>query len=119
MFSHLRAPSGDASCRDHKAWGKCNDGFMTSPSHPSAKALGSYCGVTCGRCQEGEFACADRAVPGGLSGGQGIGREGVSKAMLQGLGKEGMSKALLLGAKALLLDTNRLVCGPCGARLPI
>eukprot|EP00983_Pelagomonas_calceolata_P129946 1161646-Pelagomonas_calceolata.AAC.29 len=59
---------GGSSCQDQASWGKCNDNFMTSPGDTDAQALGSYCAVTCGRCTEGEFSCADRAPPGSLSG---------------------------------------------------
>ncbi|KAF5840652.1 hypothetical protein DUNSADRAFT_16025 [Dunaliella salina] len=61
-------PPGDSSCYNQKSWGKCYDDFMTSPNDIDAKALGSHCAVTCGRCTAGEFSCADRAPPNSLSG---------------------------------------------------
>ncbi|KAF5840653.1 hypothetical protein DUNSADRAFT_16026, partial [Dunaliella salina] len=63
-------PPGNYTCAGIKEQGSCDAAFVASPTEPHAQALGSYCGVTCGRCTEGEAFCVDRAVPGGLSGGK-------------------------------------------------
>jgi len=60
--------TGSSNCYDEKNWGKCWDDYMINPTDPDVQALGSYCAATCGRCNQGEFLCADRAPPGSLSG---------------------------------------------------
>lgn len=62
-------PGTTHTCDQYKQWGQCYADWIINPSDPNAKAMGGYCGVTCGRCKQNDPVCFDREVPGGLSGG--------------------------------------------------
>jgi hypothetical protein len=70
FYNTLALLPGNSTCTEIQASGSCQADSITNPTDVHGRALRSYCGVTCGRCQEGEFFCTDRAVPGGLSGEQ-------------------------------------------------
>jgi hypothetical protein len=105
---------GSLTCEDIAKDNNCDADFVAKPQGPDAQSLGSYCGMTCKKCEEGRSFCVDRAVPGGLSGKHSF------RALILSLGSSQPIQNMFNDVRACTLRRRQLVIEVKGMfKLPV